>query len=350
MPIEVDGSILEGGGQILRTAIAFSAVLQEPVRITKIRAKRDNPGLRPQHLHGIMGLQELTKAEVKGAHVGSREILFRPKNRQGGRIFVNIGTAGAISLVLHAVLIVVPFCQNPVEAKITGGTNVRWSPPIDYLQYVLLPRLSQMGLTGTVEIERRGYYPRGGGHVNASFSPISYLTSLNLELAESRPTIAGISHSGSLPKHVVSRQAKSVIKSLNEAGYSKIKIQQEHHPQTASPGSGVSLWTCEDSNQIIGSDALGRRGLRAEIVGANAADALLRELETKAPVDRHQADMLIPFTALAKGGSSFPISELTMHTMTNIHIVEQFLEVKFNITGELGSPAHISVKGVGFER
>ncbi|MFX1575948.1 MAG: RNA 3'-terminal phosphate cyclase [Promethearchaeota archaeon] len=349
MVVEIDGSILEGGGQILRSAIAFSAVLGEPVTVTKIRANRKTPGLRPQHLHGILAIKKLSNAQVKGTHEGSSRIDFFPQNRQGGEIFVDIGTAGAITLVLQSVMIVAPFCEKQVAMKLIGGTNVAWSPPIDYLQTVLLPRLEQMGYLAVLEIIKRGYYPRGGGQVNATISPIAKLAPIQVSEVRGQPIITGISHCGSLPKHVAERQAKAASNILVETDYPVEKIQIEHNENTFSPGSGISLTAINNGFRILGTDALGRRGLKAEKVGENAAAALLRELATNAPVDRFQADMLVPYLALANGSSSISITTLTMHSITNVHVAEQFLDIKFNIHGKLDYPAQITVNGVGLE-
>jgi RNA 3'-phosphate cyclase len=347
MVVEINGSVLEGGGQILRSAVAFAAVLGKEMVITKIRAKRKNPGLRPQHLHGILAIKELTNASVKGTHVGSMRIEFSPQNRKGGEISVDIGTAGSISLILQAVMIVAPFCEHSVKVKVVGGTNVAWSPPIDYLQHILLPRLRQMQYMGTIELEKRGYYPRGGGCVNAVFKKISQLTGLILKESRDEPKVSGISYCGSLPRHVAERQAKSATEKLSQAKIEVRKILVEQISDTFSPGSGICLWTEQDENRIIGSDGLGRRGLRAEKVGEQVATDFLQELNTNAPVDLHQADMLIPYLALAHGSSFLPISNLTLHTVTNIHVVERFIDTKFEVTGEIGTPATISVKGVG---
>jgi RNA 3'-phosphate cyclase len=349
MVIEIDGSDLEGGGQILRSAIACAAVLEQHLIVDKIRAKRTSPGLRPQHLHGILAVKKITQAKVKGTHEGSTRIEFIPQNRQGGPLSVNIGTAGAISLVLQGVMIVAPFCKHPVTAELTGGTNVAWSPPIDYLKSVLLPRLEQMGFLGMIEISKRGYYPRGGGHVKTNFSPIQKLHSLSLTNEKHLPIITGISHCGSLPGHIAERQAKAAETLLNEKGHSVHRISIEQNKHTHSPGSGISLTAKNMPNRIVGTDALGRRGFKAEKVGESAALSLLDEVNTQASVDQFQADMLIPYLALANGTSTLTISKLSMHTITNIHVVEQFLDIKFEVQGKPGSKSKIKVRGIGFE-
>jgi RNA 3'-terminal phosphate cyclase (ATP) len=175
------------------------------------------------------------------------------------------------------------------------------------------------------------------------------LTTLTLEKVKELPIITGISHCGSLPRHVAERQAKAAKNTLIENNYRVQQIEIEHDENTYSPGSGISLKAANNAYRLIGSDALGRRGLKAEKVGQNAAFSLLKELKTQASVDRFQADMLIPYLALAEGRSSIPITTLTMHVITNIHVAEQFTDVKFDVQGELDSPAKISVTGIGFE-
>ncbi len=244
-------------------------------------------------------------------------------------------------------MIVAPFCQHPVTVTLRGGTNVAWSPPIDYMQQVFLPRLQQMGFTGTLTVTQRGYYPRGGGQVNAHFIPVKELVPLNLEKERHPPQISGISHCGSLPRHVAERQAKAATDTLAQKGYHIDDVKIEHIQRTLSPGSGITLVVTNNGNRLIGTDALGKRGLRAEKVGEQAAVTLIQEIKTQAPVDSHQADMLIPYAALANGPSSFFISTLTMHTITNIHVAHQFLDIKFNVKGKTNAPAQISVNGIG---
>ncbi|WP_297500742.1 RNA 3'-terminal phosphate cyclase, partial [Thermococcus sp.] len=159
--VEIDGSYGEGGGQILRTAVALSVITGKAVRIKRIRANRPNPGLRPQHLHGILALKELSGAMVKAARVGSTELEFIPGRAEPKNIRVPIKTAGSITLTLQALLPAMAFVGGSFE--ITGGTDVPWSPPIDYLKGVTLFALERMGLKVEIEVKRRGHYPKGGG-------------------------------------------------------------------------------------------------------------------------------------------------------------------------------------------
>jgi RNA 3'-terminal phosphate cyclase len=175
------------------------------------------------------------------------------------------------------------------------------------------------------------------------------MDAISLVRADTVPQIAGKSHCGALERHVAERQAKAAAETLKGAGYQSVRMEIEHDPKTLCPGSGISLWTEGETNRRIGSDALGERGVKAERVGQQAAQAFVEELKTGAPVDRHQADMLIPYVAIARGETSFPVSEITLHTLTNIHVIEQFLDVKFTVKGRAGSPGSIEVKGVGLE-
>ncbi len=353
--IEIDGSILEGGGQILRTALALSALTGRPVRIYNIRAKRSNPGLQAQHLTGVKAIAEICSAKVEGAYKGSMELIFIPGKIRGGRFRFDIGTAGSISLVIQAILPVLVFAPEKAEVDITGGTDVRWSPPIDYVRYIMLPVLSKLGVKAEVIVFRRGHYPRGGGHVRLIVYPVDKLSNIvDVKRGEVRE-IRGRSHCVKLPKHVAERQAKAAEEYLRSRGLRvPINIELEYYPPDRDPhlgpGSGIVLWALTDREEIIGADALGEKGKPAEIVGREAAEKLLSELESKMAFDSHMGDMLIPYIALAEGRSRIGVSKLTLHTITNIYIVERILQVKFKVDGEQDKPGIIEVNGIGFRR
>ena len=348
--IIIDGSYGEGGGQILRSSIALSALTLKPVKVINIRAKRPNPGLRPQHLTAIKAVATLTDAHVEGLSVGSRTIVFVPKTRRSGNFKFNIGTAGSISLVLQAILPLTAFSPGKCSFEIIGGTDVMKAPPIDYVKNVLLPWLRKMGFHVEIEVRRRGHYPRGGGIVRVTTNPVKRLKPIiALERGEI-VEVRGISHAVRLPKHVAERQARSAIEVLKAHGIENIHVDIEWYERGKDPhlgpGSGIVLWAITDKGSILGADALGERGKRAEIVGKEAAMKLLEELKSNAPVDSHMGDMLIPFMAVADGTSKIKVSKLTMHTITNIHVAERIVNVKFKVEGSLGNPAVISVKGL----
>ena len=347
--IRIDGSYGEGGGQIIRTAVALSAVTGTEVTISNIRSNRPKPGLKAQHMSAIRTAADMTCARISGLKSGSTELTFSPRDISGGHYNIDIGTAGSITLLLQCLMPVASAAQESVSLDITGGTDVAWSPPIDYMAHVLLPVLASMGLMCNIRLQRRGYYPRGGGRATAIIHP-SALRAVELDKEEETDTkkgememgngkemgkekergkekepctVSGISHSSNLPPHVMQRQADAATAALEKAGYSSsIDTWAANSPST---GSGITLW-CGHA----GGSALGKRRLPAEKVGKAAAGEIITELGSWAAVDVHLADQLIPYMGLA-GGGSFTVREVSGHTRTNIWVVEQFLGVEFRI-------------------
>jgi len=318
--ITIDGSYGEGGGQIIRTSIALSIVTKNDVTIHNIRSNRPEPGLKAQHLSAVKTAVAMTNAKVMGLKPGSTKLTFKPQGIYGGYYEVDIGTAGSITLLLQCLMPASVITTGSIILDITGGTDVAWSPPIDYLSNVLLPVLTAMGMDCNIQVQKRGYYPRGGGKVRFEINP-SKLTITDIEREPC--TIKGISHCSNLPEHVVQNQEQSARIALEHVGYSSsIDMESSHFPST---GSGITLWCGH-----IGSAALGRRGLPAKKVGRIAANKIIKELDSCASVDVYLADQLIPYLGLSRGGS-FCVREVSEHTRTNIWVVEQFLDVKFNI-------------------
>ena len=334
--IVIDGSYGEGGGQILRTAVALSVITGKAVRITRIRANRSNPGLRPQHLYGIMALKELSGARVRGARVGSTELEFFPGRTGPRHISVPIKTAGSITLVLQALLPAMAFTGGSFE--ITGGTDVPWSPPVDYLKHVTLFALRRMGVNVEIEVRRRGHYPKGGGLVVGRVEPWEERRPLIALEWERIKRFKGVSHATNLPAHVAERQAKAAEERLRELYDVPVQIETEVS-RSLGPGSGIAVWAETDMLRL-GGDALGKRGKPAEVVGREAADELLEALTTRAAVDRFLGDQLIPFLAFT--GGKIGVAEITSHLVTNVWVVERFLGRVFEIEGELGGPGVVA--------
>ncbi len=319
--MRLDGSYGEGGGQILRTAVALSAVTGQPVEIDNIRRARPKPGLAAQHVKAVESLASICEAEVAGCELHSTSLIFKPGKIKGGAYDIDIGTAGSISLFLQCLMPAAMHAAGTLRIRITGGTDVQWSPTIDYQRFVTLGALSRMGYECELALIRRGYYPRGGGCVEAIINPSS------LEKADfdshTCSLVEGISHSSNLPAHVAERQVASAQKTLRDAGYDcRISLEVKDYPST---GSGITLWC-----GTMGASALGKPGLRAEKVGESGAGAMISELKSGAGVDVYLADQLIPYLALA-GGGSFTTRMITPHTRTNIWVTEQFLDVMFRI-------------------
>ncbi|HWQ48199.1 MAG TPA: RNA 3'-terminal phosphate cyclase [Methanosarcina sp.] len=318
--LEIDGSYGEGGGQLVRTAVALSAVTGKEIKITNIRKNRPNPGLKQQHLKALETAARICKARISGLFPGSTEFSFAPVEIEGGKYDIDIGTAGSIALLLQCIMPALPFAKEEVELTVKGGTDVAWSPTMDYLQHVTFRALERLGYSGSVILKEHGYYPKGGGKVSASFKPCRLR---GFHFLKEEEDLKGISHASNLPAHVPLRQAEAASTRLTEAGYSS-QIETQSF-EAFSTGSGITLWT-----GYIGGSALGERGLPAEKIGRHAADEVIPELRAGASVDTHLADQLIPYMALA-GNSSYTVRELSLHATTNIWVTEQFLGVKFRI-------------------
>ncbi len=351
----IDGSYLEGGGQILRTALAFSTLTLQPFEIFNIRNGRPNPGLQPQHLACIKALEEFCSASSEGAEVGSATVRFYPGWPKSRTLSVDIGTAGSATLLLQAVLLPALFAHGRVSFKLVGGTNVLHSPPVEYFSSVFLPHLGSFGKVDFSMLSR-GYFPRGGGKVEVDIRPFfrigdygnfagfrsDVLNKLQPMMLVDRGRllkVSGVSHaSADLRKGgVAERQASaarlSLVRQLQKLGVDCPVIIQSEYSDTLSTGSGISLFAHfaasgkdePDSLHpvILGSDSLGERGKRAELVGEEAAAGLVAEVSSGACVDHCLADQLIPLMAIA--GGVIRTSEITSHCMASIFVVEQFL-------------------------
>lgn len=328
--IEIDGSFGEGGGAIVRTAIALSAVTNKPSKIYNIRAKRAKGGLQVQHLEAVKALAKLSDADVKGAHLGSTALEFHPRKIRSGNISISIPTAGSIGLVLQGLMIACIHADGSVKINISGGaTNGKWAMPLNYARHVLLPLLAKMGYEASINIERYGYYPKGGAEVDVIISPAE-LSPLTLTERGDIVKIEGISHASSfLEKNKVAERQQ---KTARDIIYKELKITaviRAQYNDTICPGSAIELWAvCE--NSVVGSDGLGELGKRAEDVGKEAAEHLIEQIKSGAAVDEYAEDQLIPYMALA-AGSEIKVPKLTGHTKTNIWLAEQFLPVKFEV-------------------
>jgi len=321
--IDIDGSFGEGGGQIVRTSVALSAVTGIAISIRNIRQNRPKPGLAPQHAHAIKTLAQLSGAKISGVKPGSFEINFEPGNIRCGYNRADIGTAGSVTLLMQCLLPAMLGADGPVSLEVHGGTDVRWAPTVDYFKHVFLPALNSFGARARLEIWQRGYYPKGMGAVLLEVHP-GPLHSAQFRSQDVK-VVEGISHSSNLPEHVVQRQADSASQALVEAGIeSHVFTEALHLPST---GSGITLWSiCK------GGSALGERGIRAEEVGKMAADEIILEIRSLAGIDKHLADQLVPYLALA--GGSYSTREVSMHTKTNIWTAKHFSDKNFRISGE----------------
>jgi len=341
--IYIDGSLGEGGGQILRTSLALAALLGRPVRIDNIRANRSQPGLKTQHLAGVLALARITDAEVQGAHKHSTGLEFMPRTIRGGRYRFEISTAGASSMLLSAILPALLFARQPSEITITGGTHVPFSPPFHYLDKVFLPALRKLGGGVELELVRWGFYPKGGGEIRARVTPCQGLKGSKLtqrgDLLNIQFSACSSSH---LPEHIAQREIGQASKNL--LGYSARMKTKSLTCQSYSPGNFVFL-EAEYEHSAAGFSALGKRGRPAEEVAEEACRTFWDFENTGATVDSHLADQIILYLALAQGESHVITEKATGHLLTNIDIIRKFLPVDIRAEIPVG---HIGVQGIGF--
>jgi len=325
---------LNNCGTILRLSIALATINQEPLHIYNIRHKRRQPGLRPQHLESVNTAAKLCNAEVEGAKLGSRELWFKPSGIISGEVKAEIGTAGSISMLLLTVLPICAYAKSGVKVHVVnGGTDVRYAPTINYMKYVLLPVLEQMGLNASLTVKKFGYYPKGMGEVTLKVKPVSKLTPLCLEEFGEIQEIKGVSVCTFLEKQrVAERQAEAAMTALRNYGYDpKVRVVNDRS-NTFQRGSSMVLWAKTGQSAILGGDAIGKLRKSSEAVGKEAAENLMKETEAKATVDVHLADMLIPYIALANGTSTYLTRKITDHIDTNIWLTEKILGKKIQVT------------------
>jgi len=309
----IDGSHLEGGGQIVRSAVALSALTGTPVRIERIRGGRQQPGLRPQHLAAIAAVAAACNAGVTGCTTGSRELECTPGRISPCEISIDVGTAGSIPLVIQAWLPVA--IRSGGVITLSGGTEVERSPSIDYFTNVLVPFLEMHGARISVDIIRRGYYPRGGGVVRVDAEP-SVLNQLSPDCHRPGGDRGIRSCSTGLPAHVAERQARAAASRLFQCMGLEFPVTLDAGP---GPGTGSS---CTVWRGWMGGTGLGRRGYPAESVGEDAALALVREWEGDGLVDSYMADQLLIYLGMA--GGAYTSHTFTLHARTMCWLLAQF--------------------------
>jgi RNA 3'-terminal phosphate cyclase (ATP) len=333
--IEIDGSFGEGGGQILRTALALSAILRKPFTIYNIRSKRKNPGLQAQHLEAVKALSRITEAETEGVEFGAQKIFFLPQTILPGDYQFEVRTAGSVTLLVQAILLPLCLAHGNSTLSLVGGTHVPWSPPYHYLAEVLLPTLKSMGVSVKTAIEKWGFYPGGGGRVRLEINPVHELESISLVDRGSLKKVCGLSGISNLPKHVAERQKDHALKRIQKELKMDADIGILYDAPSKGPGSFMFL-KAEYENLLAGFSSLGAKGKSAEKVADEAVDSLFNYTKSDGSIDPYLADQLVPFMALAKGASSFNTTEITNHLLTNLWVVQQLLDVKIQRKGERG--------------
>lgn len=326
--IKIDGSYGEGGGQVLRTSLSLAAITGQPIRIDRIRAGRQKPGLAAQHLTAVRAAATICQAEVQGDALGSMTLEFIPgSSAQAGRYTFDVsqaregGSAGTVTLVLQTILLPLALATGDSEVTLRGGSHVTFSPPFTYIEQVYLPMLNRMGVQASARLSAWGWYPQGGGEVELLLSGGSKLRGLNLLERGDLRQVRGLAVVTELPSHIPQRMASRAENLLHQADL-KAHVQPLRE-RGVGPGAGIFL-TAEYENSLAGFSTLGRVGLPAEKVAQMACEELLDFHKTGAPVDVHLADQLLLPAALALEASQFRVAQINTHLTTNAWVIEQF--------------------------
>jgi RNA 3'-terminal phosphate cyclase (ATP) len=338
--LELDGSFGEGGGQILRTSLALSLVTGRGFHLRNVRAGRAKPGLQAQHLMSVRAAADVGRAQTRGASRDSSDLVFEPGPVAPGRYRFDIGTAGATGLVLHTVYLPLAYrAAAPSQLTLVGGTHVRTSPSFHFLDTTWRRYMALCGLRVGLKLSRPGFYPRGGGVVEAHVQPCPRLRGVRLA-GRGPVAVRGFSAVAGLPESIARRQARRATIRLGQQG-----VKADIHEEQWEGGPGTVLAIEVDTAPVAALFvAVGERGKPAERVADEAADEALAFLRAgPAPVDPHSGDQLVLPLALAEGPSEYRVAEVTRHLTTNVATVRRFLDREISVDGEEGRPGVVRV-------
>ncbi|XP_046395374.1 RNA 3'-terminal phosphate cyclase [Ischnura elegans] len=351
--VDIDGGVLEGGGQILRISVSLSAIKGIPIRVFNIRAGRSTPGLRPQHIAGLQLVRDICGGTLIGGEIGSTEITFNPGKIQGGHYKADPKTAGSIALLMQVAVPVALYANGPVTLNLRGATNADLAPPIDYMQMVFQPLLARFGGKIDINVKMRGYFPRGGGEVTVQVNPMAPGAALKPVQMLTRGPITrvwGAAYvAGTLPikiAQVMAGRAREVIHRKLHGACTSIPVDvttlKEPPNKAVANGSGINLFGETGEGYLLGTSGIGSPKVQPEVVAGKAAEDLAHQLDGGACVDMHAQDQIILLMALASGFSKVLCGELTLHTKTAVYVTELLTKVKFK-----ENDGHLECEGMG---
>jgi len=334
--LKINGGHGEGGGQIIRTAITLSCITKKPIHIENIRKNRKVSGLRPQHVTAIKILQKISNAKVIGGEIGSTELKFIPNDIKSLELAEDIGTAGSISLILQVLIPVIAVSKKKFKLKIKGGTDVLWSPSFDYTQYVLREAFSKMGINFSLELSKRGYYPKGGGEVILQVSS-SNVNSISLTKRKTK-SIKLLCTFSKLLREDIENKVKKIKEKLIESNFSvDITIKNE---DAIDSGASLLIYSI-DENSIIGIDALFDKKTKEFDFNLN------KFIDNSLGVDEKLADMLVALASLGDKKTIFHTNEITKHLETNLFVTSKITGCKYGI-GRLDDGFEVIIEGISY--
>lgn len=342
-PVRIDGSRGEGGGQILRSCLTLSLITGRPVHLERIRANRKPRGLKAQHLTSVRAAARVGSARVQGDALGSEELVFEPGAVHAGHFRFDIGTAGSIGLVLETVHLPLALrAGGACTVEVTGGTHVKQSPSVSFLGLTWRGWMQRLGLELELEVQRTGFYPRGGGHVTMTVQPATAPRAL--ELAHPAPpgkVVSGFAAVAGLPETIALRMARRA-----EEGLARERIRASLNIETWPGGPGAVIGLADGSELVPALFvALGERGKTAERVAEEAVRDLVAHRAGGGGVDEHSADQLVLPLAFARSPSTYAVARVTQHLLTNVGTLNAFLDREVSVEGEEGQPGRVRIAG-----
>lgn len=335
----IDGSSGEGGGQILRTSLSLSAITKKPFKIENIRAKRKKPGLLRQHLTCVKAMGQICDANVEGAEIGSQSFSFIPGEIRSGDYHFSIGTAGSTMLVAQTILPALIFKDKRSLIYIEGGTHNLQAPTFDFIENSYLPLIRKIGADVNAEIHKHGFYPSGGGKVSFDIKPCNILAPLILnERGELKKYKAEIILAN-IPFAVGKREIETIEKKL---GWNVENLLVKQINDAMSPGNIITS-VIEYQNIKETLVEFGIYGVRAEEIAEKICTRIDEYLNHSFVAGEYIADQIILPLALAKGGS-FTTGKPSLHTLTNINVIQKFLPCKIMVNEVSGGVWKIEIK------
>jgi RNA 3'-phosphate cyclase len=294
--------------------------METDLKVTNIRAGRDSPGLKAQHVAGVRAVAALCGATLEGDAVGSTELRFRPDVLRGGTFSFDVGTAGSVALVVQAALPPALRCGEPVTMDVRGGTDTSNAPTVDYLEHVLVPVLRTMGALVTVETTARGFFPKGGGHARIQVEPAGTLKPFAPTGPQPKPVVNGLVVNSGLSADIADRARRAIMRGLRGTAVGNLPVV---HATSPSNGVSATVW-CARRGGAMGSSGVGRRGYTAEALGADTAAPVAEALRADADVDGYLLDQVLLYCIMATGRSSFSFDRMTAHAQTLLDVAREF--------------------------
>jgi RNA 3'-terminal phosphate cyclase (ATP) len=335
--LEIDGSFGEGGGQIVRTAITLSCILKKPIVITNIRQNRKNPGLKPQHFTALKIVKKICNANIDQIKIGDASLKFIPSDIQSLDLKEDVGTAGSISLIIQVLIPIVAICKKKLKLTIIGGTNVLWSPTIDYTQIILKEAYARMGIYFSIKIIKRGYYPKGGGIIELEVLPAEQINPIILDKRKTKNAKI-IGTFSKLPLELINDQIDRIKRKLIKNNFNvEFQVKEE---SALDSGSSVMISSIDDDS-IIGMDSIFNN--KTKIFNLD----LDKFIQNKVSLDEYLADMIVLPASLASGMTIFQVENISKHLETNLFVTSKITGCKYGI-GKLKEGFEVRIEGISY--